>query len=303
MIARLRQNLGAKWSTVLLLLPPALFGSLYFGVNAALIIIESVFITMVAGIIICLIDHKNTVRLFNPGSIITGLLIGLTLSTQTPLYMIIIGACVAEFIGKHAFSTKQLHWVNPAVLGRTAIAILETIDPIPYGDLSTGASALFKESGGLNHPDYFDIFLGLSKGSIGETSALILLVVGVLMLRYVVIKREAALAMLLSVPIVAFVAPDSVKIIGHAQWTSDPILYLIGGPTMLIAFFFLTDPATTPNTRWGGVLFGIGVGVFAVLGKMYTTIAGVEMYGILLMNLLTPRLNKITAAHKRTPSC
>jgi NADH:ubiquinone oxidoreductase subunit F (NADH-binding)/Na+-translocating ferredoxin:NAD+ oxidoreductase RnfD subunit len=284
-----RNKIGAEWCTILLLLPVATFGSIYFGLDAFVVLLLSTLITMIAGAIIAWSEGKK-VNVFNPGSIVTGLLIGLTLSPQTPFYMIIVGCFIAEFVGKTVFAHFNNHF-NPAVVGRTAIAILETYDPIAYADLSTGASALFKEAGGLIPPDYWNALFGFTKGSIGETSALLLIIVGFLMLKYVVIKREAAISMILTVPIVVFLVPDTPEIVGHAPWVSDPLLYLIGGPSFFMAFFFLTSPSTTPNTKMGGILFGVGVGVLSVLGKMYTTIAGVEMYSILIMNFLVPVLD------------
>jgi electron transport complex protein RnfD len=290
----LRQRLGAKWSTFLLLLPLALFGSLYFGLAAFWVLLASTLSTMAAGALIQW-SHNGPLRLFNPGSMVTGLLIGLTLSPQTPLYMIIVGGFVAEFLGKQAapaLSGGRIKYLfNPAVLGRSAIALLETFDPIPYADLATGASLLFKEAGGLPPPSYWEAFLGLTKGAIGETSTLLLLIVGFLMLRYVVLKREAAIAMILAVPLTVLLLPDTAEIVGHAPWISQPLVYLLGGPTLLMAFFFLTAPETTPNTVRGGILFGVGVGVLSVLGRIHTTIPGAEMYAILLMNLTVPWLD------------
>jgi len=284
-----RNHKGAEWCTILLLLPVATFGSIYFGLDAFIVLLLSTLTAMIAGAIVAWSEGKK-VTVFNSGSIVTGLLIGLTLSSQTPFYMIIVGCFVAEFVGK-SVSTHFKNHFNPAVLGRTAIAILETYDPIPYADLSTGASALFKEAGGLIPPDYWNALFGFTQGSIGETSAFLLIIVGFLMLKYVVIKREAAISMILTVPIVVFLVPDTPEIVGHAPWVSDPFLYLIGGPSLLMAFFFLTSPSATPNTKIGGLLFGVGVGILSVLGKMYTTIAGVEMYSILIMNFLVPVLD------------
>ncbi|MCW8918804.1 MAG: RnfABCDGE type electron transport complex subunit D [Gammaproteobacteria bacterium] len=290
----LRQRLGAKWSTFILLLPLALFGSLYFGLAALGVLLAATLSTMAAGALIQW-SNRGPLRWFNPGSMVTGLLIGLTLSPQTPLYMIIVGGFVAEFLGKQAAAAlsggRIKYLFNPAVLGRSAIAILETFDPIPYADLATGASLLFKEAGGLLPPSYWDAFLGLTKGAIGETSTLLLLIVGFLMLRYVVLKREAAIAMLLAVPLTVFLLPDTAEIVGHAPWISQPLVYLLGGPTLLMAFFFLTAPETTPNTVRGGIIFGVGVGVLSVLGRIHTTIPGAEMYAILLMNLTVPWLD------------
>lgn len=293
-IKELRQTIGAKWSTFILLLPLAIFGSIYFGVSAFFVLLLSTLTTMLAG---ALIQWSNggVVKIFNPGSMITGLLMGLTLSPLTPFYMIITGGFVAEYIGKQALPSlsrgKIGNIFNPAVLGRAVIAVLENFDPVPYADLASGASLLFKEAGGMLQPYYWDAFLGFTKGSIGETSTLLLLIVGALMLRYVVIKRESAIAMLLTVPVVVFLLPDTPEIVGHAPWMSEPLVYLMGGPTLLMAFFFVTAPETSPNTIKGGIIFGMGVAVLSVLGKMYTSIAGVEMYAILIMNLMVPLLN------------
>jgi electron transport complex protein RnfD len=276
-----------------LLLLPTTFGILYFGVGALAVISTSLATCYLTGIAICLLE-KRSVNWMHPGSVLTGLLIGLTCGETTPLYMIVVGGIVAELLGKIVFKGSHRNILNPAVVGRSAIAILETIDPIEYADLSTGASTLFKNEGGLIPPEYVDALLGLTKGSIGETSALILLITGFIMLRYVVIKWQAPLAMIITVPIVVAILPPTSEIVGHAPWVVDPILFLIGSPILLLALFFVTDPVTTPNTVAGGVIFGIGVGLLAVLGKLYTTIAGVEMYGILIMNVLTPYLNRLT---------
>ncbi|MCW8935019.1 MAG: RnfABCDGE type electron transport complex subunit D [Gammaproteobacteria bacterium] len=293
-IKEFRQTVGAKWSTFILLLPLAIFGSIYFGINAFFVLLVSTLSTMLAGAIIQW-SNGGVVKIFNPGSMITGLLMGLTLSPLTPFYMIIIGGFVAEYIGKQALPAlskgKIGNIFNPAVLGRAVIAVLENFDPVPYADLASGASLLFKEAGGMLQPYYWDAFLGFTKGSIGETSTLLLLIVGFLMLRYVVIKREAAITMLLTVPVMVFILPETPEIVGHAPWMSEPLVYLMGGPTLLMAFFFVTAPETSPNTIKGGIVFGMGVAVLSVLGKMYTSIAGVEMYAILIMNLMIPLLN------------
>ncbi|MCW9047978.1 MAG: RnfABCDGE type electron transport complex subunit D [Gammaproteobacteria bacterium] len=293
-IKEFRQTVGAKWSTFILLLPLAIFGSIYFGINAFYVLLLSTLSTMLAGAIIQW-SNGGVVKIFNPGSMITGLLMGLTLSPLTPFYMIITGGFVAEYIGKQALPAlskgKVGNIFNPAVLGRAVIAVLENFDPVPYADLASGASLLFKEAGGMLQPYYWDAFFGFTKGSIGETSTLLLLIVGFLMLRYVVIKREAAITMLLTVPVMVFILPDTPEIVGHAPWMSEPLVYLMGGPTLLMAFFFVTAPETSPNTIKGGIIFGMGVAVLSVLGKMYTSIAGIEMYAILIMNLMIPLLN------------
>ncbi len=290
---RWRAALGAKWCVVALLLPPALFGVGHFGPGALAVLATSVISCYALGIVFRVVAGR-AFRWDHPGSLLTGALIGLTCGPATPLHMVVTGAVVAEFLGKIVLSRRGGNYLNPAVLGRSAIALWETWNPIPYADLSTGASTLFKAAGGLLRPQYLDALLGTGKGAIGETSALILIGVGALMLRYVVVKRHAALAMIVTVPLAVLALPPGTEIVGHAPWVANPILFLIGGPTLLLAFFFMTDPATTPQTVAGSVLFGIGVALIAVFGRLYTDIAGVEMYGILVMNLLTPYLNRFS---------
>jgi len=296
-----RARFGAKHSAIHLLVFPSLFGVWYFGLAASIVLSTSVITCYLVGYLITSLEGR-AVKWDHAGSTLTGLLIGLTCGAATPLYMVIVGCIVAEFLGKLVLRGPRSNIFNPAVLGRTAIAILETVDPIEYADLSAGASTLFKEAGALVQPEYINAWLGLTKGSIGETSAVILIFVGFIMLRYVVVKWHAAVAMIITVPIAVAVLPPTAEIVGHAPWVLDPILFLIGGPTLLLAFFYVTDPATTPNTAAGTIIFGIGVGLFAVIGKLYTSIVGIEMYGILIMNLFTPFINRLSfgTLHEKT---
>jgi electron transport complex protein RnfD len=289
----IRYPVSAKQGMLLCLLPPATFGVFHFGVEALVVILTSLSCCWLMGLILRWQEGKP-VNLYHPGSLITGLLIGMTCTAAIPLYMVVIGCCTAEFLGKKVLVNERGNLLNPAVLGRTAIAIFETFDPVQYADLSTGASPLFKSAGGIFRPEYLDAFLGTTKGAIGETSALILLVVGFIALRFIVLKWHAAVAMIATVPLTVLMLPAPVEVVAHAPWVMEPLFFLIGGPTLLIAFFFLTDPATTPKTPAGGIIFGVCTGIMAVTGKLYTSIPGVEMYGILVMNLLTPLLNRLS---------
>ncbi|MCK5716572.1 MAG: RnfABCDGE type electron transport complex subunit D, partial [Thiomargarita sp.] len=199
-LLNIRTQLGAKWSVIVLLLPLLIFGTVHFGVRAGFVVSLSVVSCMVFGIIFRILKN-DTYQLIHPGSIITGLLLGLTLRAETPVYMIIAGALVAEYIGKHLIVQMQQTLFNPAILGRTFVGILELIDP-PLStnpDMISSASVLAKESGGSVLPDFFDIFFGFTQGAIGETSPFLLLLVGGLLLRYIVLKREAAITMILTV--------------------------------------------------------------------------------------------------------
>ena len=296
-LKRLRGQLGAKWSVVVLLIPPSLFGVYQFGPRAALVLAVSVIGCQIAGALPRWLAGES-VQLFHPGSVVTGLLLGLTLSASTPVYMIIVGVLVAQIPGKVRFKRWKRNLFNPAALGRTAVAVLEFVDPSAHTawdkvDAVTGASALFKDAGGHMRPYLSEVFLGFTRGAIGETSDLILIPMGILMLWLVVVKRDAPLAMIFSVPLLVLALPTGADVVGHAPWVMNPAMYFFSSNTLLLALFFATDPLTTPHTSVGGLLFGIGAATIGVCGRLYTTIPGAEMYGILVMNLAAPGLDRI----------
>lgn len=290
----LRRELGAKRAVLLLLLPLVAFGVLNFGARAALVIGVAVATCMAASLLLRVLSGEP-MRLINSGTVITALLLALTLSDTTPLYMVVVGALVAELLGKASWSPLGRNPLNPAALGRAAVALLEVVDPPEYADVLTGASPLFKETGGGLAPSFLDPLLGFTPGAIGETSALLLALIAVPMLfgrSRVAFKRDAALAMIVTVPVLVWLLPASDAIVGHAPWVMDPALYVVGSATLLTALFFATDPVTLPQTRAGLVTFGVAAGVMGVLGRLYTSIPGCEMWAILVMNLLTPLLDR-----------
>jgi len=296
-LRRLRARLGAKWCVIILLMPPSLFGVWQFGPRAALVLTVSVVGCMIAGALPRVLAGERY-QLFHPGSLVTGLLLGLTLSASTPIYMIVVGVLVAQLPGKVRWKRLKANPFNPAALGRTAVAVLESIDPAVHAawdkvDGVSGASALFKDAGGHLRPYMSEVFYGFTRGAIGETSDLILIPMGVLLLWLVVIKRDAPVAMICSVPLLVLALPPGADVVGHAPWAMNPAMYFFSSNTLLLALFFATDPFTTPHTHVGGILFGIGAATIGVCGRLYTTIPGAEMYGILAMNLARPGLDWI----------
>ncbi len=307
-LKNLRGRLGAKWCVIALLIPPTAFGIWQFGPSAALVLAVSVLGCMVAGALPRMLAGKPF-QLFHPGSLVTGLLLGLTLSATTPVYMIIVGVLFAQLPGKYRWKWLKRNPFNPAALGRTAVAVLEFIDPAVHGawnkvDSVSGASALFKDAGGHMRPYLSDVFFGFTRGAIGETSDFVLIPVGILLLWFVVKKRDAAIAMICAVPLLVLALPPGADVVGHAPWAMDPVMYFFSSNTLLLALFFTTDPVTTPKTRIGGLLFGIGAATIGVCCRLYTQIPGAEMYAILAMNIVTPGLDYIgrsIAGLKRRP--
>ena len=292
-LKRWRGILGAKWCVALLLVPLALFGVAHFGWRAALVLAVTLAVSMAAGILPRLIAREPW-KLFHDGTIVSALLLGLSLSAGTPIYMVVVGALVAAIAGKWRILGRN--WLNPAALGRAAVAILEWLDP-PWKkalvDISTGASPLPLAQGGAAQPQWLDLLLGFTQGPIGGTSALLLLVVGGLLLWRVALKRESALAMIFATPIFVLLMPLNAEAVGHAPWAHHPLYYMAGSATLFMAFFFATDPVTTPRTRMGGLLFGLGAALLGVTLKLGFATPGAEMWAILAMNLLAPALDRL----------
>ena len=295
-LAQLRARLGAKWTVVLLTLPVCAYGSYVFGPRAAAVVALSVTVCVLASVLPRALCGEHF-RWLNSGTVVTGILLGLTMSASTPWYMVIVGGLVAELLGKTPLPALQRPLFNSAALGRGAVALLEVLDPPSHAadgvDTISSASPLMVTAGGASAPRLWnDLLLGFSKGAIGERGALLLIVVASLMLSLVVLKRHAPLALLFTAPVLVAFMPATPAVLGHAPWVLQPIVYLTGGSTLMMATFFATDPVTTPQTRSAGVVFGAGAATLGVLGRLYTSIPGCEMWGVLVMNALTPLLDR-----------
>ncbi|MCO4780858.1 MAG: RnfABCDGE type electron transport complex subunit D [Candidatus Cloacimonetes bacterium] len=299
-IKNVRANLGAKWSFLILLTPLTITSIVTHGVLAFNLIFTAILVCMVSSIMLRKLSNQDF-HLFNPGSIITGLLIALTCGPNLPLYMIILGAFFGEVIGKYPVNHLAKNIINPAILGRTLIALFETFIPYQtnnqqgsdFVDLVSGASILFKDSGGILRPELYEALVFRRTGALGECSSLIILITAFFLLRYLIIKREACINFILWVPLFVLLIPSSTSIVGHAPWVSNPALFLLGSSTLLTAVFFATDPKTIPKTKIGGTIFGIGAAFISVFGRVHTSIPGFEMFAVLIMNLLTPFIDEL----------
>ncbi len=300
--AKWRARLGARGAAIALLAPVALLGVLGGGPRAALVLAFSIALTMAAGIVPRALAGAPF-RWFNPGSVITGLLLGLTLKADTPLPFIVVGALVAELPGKWRLPRLGRNLFNPAAFGRAAVAVLEVFEPVVKAapDAVSAASPLAKEAGGFVSPAVWDLLAGARGGAIGETSALLLGLVAALMIGVVALKREAPLALLVTAPVLVAFLPATTQVAGHAPWLLDPAIYLLGSATLLNAAFFATDPVTAPQTRIGGLAFGFGAAAIGVFGRLYTSIPGAEMWGVLIMNAATPALDRFARPRRARP--
>ncbi len=285
------------WHVVVALLPIGCVGIVLFGVSALKVIVISIGATWIAD----LFGRKangQPMSLTDASPIITGLLLAYMLPPWVPWYVPVVGAVYAVLIGKQLFGGLGYNLFNPALVGRVLLqwtypAWLNPTHVPPPVDAITAASPLDTTSA-AHQARLADLVIGNHEGSIGETSAVIILLCGAYLIYRCAIDWKAPAFCLLAVFTSALFLPAPQKFAGHAPYlVHNPLYHVLAGGTMLAAFFLVTDPVTTPLTGVGRVIFAMGVGVITVLIRYYGVYAEGIAYAILIMNALTPLINRL----------
>jgi electron transport complex protein RnfD len=228
---------------------------------------------------------------------ITGLLLALILPPSFSIGGGILGSVFSIVIGKQVFGGLGFNIFNPALLGR---AFLQASFPVEmtswtnpftekYVDAVTTATplGLFKFEKQLT--GYVDLLTGNIGGSFGETCAVAIIIGGI----YLLIKKYADWR-------IPFSFLSTVFVIGGVFWLinpqtyPDPVFHLLSGGLLIGAFFMATDMVTSPVTKKGSWIFGFGCGLLVVIIRLYGGLPEGVMYAILLMNSVTPLINRYT---------
>ena len=260
-------------------------------------------------------------------AVVTGIILALNLPPVVPFYVPIVGAAFAIVIVKMLFGGIGRNFANPAITARIFLMLAWTgvmtqfVSPI---DLSDGANlfAYFNQGVSISLPDAIttatplqnvkdaissganpaeglsalDMFLGRIGGSAGEVSALAVRIGGVyLAVRRVIDVKIPVLYIGSTALFTAIFFADS-GYVGEYVWT-----YLLGGGLMFGAFFMATDYATSPKTPVAVVIYGVGLGLLTVIIRKFGTMNEGVSFAILLMNIVTPLLEKIKRKPFGTP--
>lgn len=281
---------------VLIALIPALLAALYFfGIKAVLVILTCVISAYVAEVV-CLKCMGKQTRPGESSAAITGLLLAFCLPPSLPLWMAALGSIFSIVIAKQLFGGLGQNIFNPALIGRAfllaSFPVAMTTWTNPLDGITTASPlGILKEATGQSLPSLGQMFLGNVSGSIGETSALAILLGGGYLLYRGHIDWRIPASFLGSV------------FAGMAVWggiTNQglwyPFFHLCAGGLLLGAFFMATDWVTTPVTRLGRLLFGIGCGLIVVMIRVKGGYPEGVAYSILLMNVMTPLLDRFTRA-------
>ncbi len=256
---------------------------------------------------------KKPVRIMDLSCVVTGMLLAFVCPVQIPYWMILIGDFFAIVVVKQLFGGIGKNFVNPALAGRAILlasyagAMTSWVDPainkanlIGNVDIVTAATPLsymkgtdpaaIAESFASLKETYSvtNMFLGQIGGSMGEVSVLMLLLGGAYLIWRKVINWQTPVAYIATVAVLTFLFPRAGT---GVEW----MLYSIfGGGLMLGAFFMATDYATSPVTKKGQLIFGIGCGVFTVLIRYFGSYNEGVCYSIMVMNLFVALIDKNT---------
>ena len=279
---------------VVALLPALAVGTWILGFRALAVTAVSMVSAVGAEWLYCKVTGKqNTLR--DCSALVTGMLLALTLPVSVPFGIVVLGSVFAIVFAKCMCGGLGQNIFNPALAARAFLMLLfpaalthyETIDGFSS---ATPLHRMVMPT--LPDNSLMDMFLGRIPGSIGELSALALLLGGVFLVARKVISLKIPLAYLGSVAVLTFVFSK----------TGNPIswmLYsLLGGGVMLGAIFMATDYATSPVTPMGQILYGIGCGALTVFFRYYGLFPEGVTYAILLMNLATWGIDRITAPRR-----
>jgi len=284
---RAKENVRAIMFDVLLALSPALVASIiFFGRRALLIVSVSIFFS-VASEFFWQSMWKKKITVGDLSSIVTGMLLAFVLPPSSPLWIVAIGAFVAIILGKQIFGGLGYNIFNPALVARAVLLaswpVYMTTWTRPFDGITTASPlGIVKMELDQRLPSYLEMFLGNRAGCLGEVSILALLVGAVYLLYKKQITWHIPVSYIGTVGLVCFL------------FKRDPLFNIMAGGLILGAFFMATDMVTSPLTRSGKLIFGVGCGFLTVLIRFKGGFPEGVCYSILIMNMLTPIIDKIT---------
>lgn len=295
------------WAVVIAMAPAMLASFYFFGLGAIKVTVVAVISAVVFEYLITKFIMKEKSQLGDGSAVITGILLAFNVPSSLPIWIIILGSLVAIGVAKMSFGGLGKNPFNPALVGRvfllisfpaqmTSWPVVGKIFPMSL-DAITGATPLGIVKEGLGNgesmeslmakvPSYTDMFIGNNGGSLGEVSALLLLLGGLFLLYKKVISWHIPVSFMGSVLVFAGI----LWLIDPTQYV-NPLFHLVTGGLMLGIFFMATDMVTSPMTGKGQLIFGAGVGIITIIIRVWGAYPEGVSFAILLMNAVVPHLN------------
>ncbi|WP_456434309.1 RnfABCDGE type electron transport complex subunit D [Thermosulfuriphilus sp.] len=293
------------WTVFAVLTPQLLLSAWIFGPRVLLVALVSVAsCVLVEALSQRLLGRPVTVK--DGSAALTGLLLAYVLPPGVPLSLPIWGSVMAIFVAKQLMGGLGYNIFNPALVARAFLAAgfpvamtttwLEPFAWRAHADAVSaatplyvlkhyGAQALSERFGGFE-TIFKNFFLGLQPGSIGETSAALLLAGGLFLIYRRIITWHIPVAILATVALLTWIFG------GDGFFKGNPLVHLLSGGLILGAFFMATDYVTSPSLPVSKIIFGIGVGALTVLIRLRGGYPEGVCYAILLMNCFVPALEE-----------
>lgn len=273
---------GIMSDVVIALAPAATYGCILFGLRALAVLITSVGVAVLSEFLWNkALKKPNTIK--DMSAVVTGLLLGMNLPPTLPLWQAAIGSVAAIIVVKQMFGGLGHNFANPAIAARIMLLVSfpasMTRFTEPVSDAVTSATPLAGTAGALS---FKTLFFGMHAGSIGETSAFLLLVGGM----YLVIRRVIT-------PVIPVCFIGTVALLSLITG-ENVMLSVFGGGLILGAVFMATDYTTSPTTPLGKAVFAVGCGIITFVIRKFGALPEGVSYSILLMNILVPHINRFT---------
>ena len=286
------ENVPQIMKDVVIALLPATLAGIYFFRTGALINV----ISGVAGAVIaeyaCQKIMKKPVTINDFSAVVTGLLVSMNVPSSIPFWMTFSGAVFAIVIAKQLFGGLGHNFINPALIARAALLaaypsqMTAWVTPGPDAVSCATPLAIIKDPAATQET-LINMFIGNTAGTIGETSALLLMLGGIYLIYRKVISARIPLAYLTTVALLTFLFSGG-----------NPVMVpynLFAGGLMLGAFFMATDYASSPVDSKAQIVYGIGCGILTSVIRYYGGYPEGVSYSILLMNVCAPLMDKLMA--------
>lgn len=289
-------------AVIIALAPAALAGCFLFGPRAAAVLLVCVGSSVAfEALFQWILKREQTV--YDLSAAVTGLLLGMNLPATVPFHVAVIGSFIAIVVVKQLFGGIGQNFANPAIAARIVLllsfagSMTEWVVPFWYKnnlDTVTGATPLgaqwltYTEGGAVYKMAPFtlgEMFLGKTGGCIGETCAAALLLGGI----FLIVTRVISA----STPI-AFIGTFAVLTLIYTGSLTETLYGVLAGGLLIGAFFMATDYVTSPVTTKGKIIFGVGCGLLTFIIRNFGSFPEGVSFAILLMNLLTPYIDKLT---------
>lgn len=285
------------------MIPAMIWGIYMFGLDAVRVGLISILSCLAIEFLIQKYIMKVKPSITDGSALITGVLLAFNVPVSLPWWIIIIGAIAAMGVGKLSFGGLGSNVFNPALVGRVFLLISFPVQMTSWPatrmmnvDTVSAATPLAVIKEGIKNgipvsqleglPDLSDMAIGFNNGSMGEISAILLIIGGLYMLWKKVITWQTPVSIILTVIVVS-----GIFWLINPEMYVNPVYHVITGGLMLGAIFMATDMVTSPMTGKGQLIYGVGIGLITISIRMFGAYPEGISFAILIMNAFVPLIN------------